>query len=316
MVKKKKHILFVDYFDEWVKTYKQGLIADVTLNKYLKAGEILRDLVPRLFLDEVTRRDYQEILNEYAKTREKQTVTDFHHQIKACLLDAFHDGLLERDPTYRAIIKGIEPTRKKANKFLETEELKKLLQSLDLSSGINRDWAVLIAAKTGLRFAEVLGLTPKDFNFIENTLTVDKTWNYKSTKGGFIKTKTEFSIREIGIDWQIVGQFRPLLQGLPEGEPIFVKKTEDGSYLRVFNSTYNNWLKSKCKELGIPSISMHSLRHTHASVLLAAGVSIHSISKRLGHADITITQETYAHILEELKEKDDQIIINTLMQIA
>lgn len=59
MAKKKKHVLFVDYYDEWVNTYKEGLIADVTLNKYYKTGEILRDLVPRLFLDEMTRRDYQ-----------------------------------------------------------------------------------------------------------------------------------------------------------------------------------------------------------------------------------------------------------------
>jgi len=316
MSKKKKHILFVDYFDEWVETYKEGLIADITLNKYYKAGEVLRNLVPRLFLDEMTRRDYQGILNEYAKTREKQTVTDFHHQVKACLLDAFHDGLLKRDPTYRAVIKGVEPTRRKADKFLETDELRKLLQSLDLNNGIDRNWLVLIAAKTGLRFAELLGLTPNDFDFITNTLTVNKTWNYKSTKGGFVKTKTAFSIREIGIDWQIVGQFKPLLEGLPENEPIFVEKLEGGSYARIYNSTYNNWLGVRCKELNIPRISLHSLRHTHASVLLAAGVSIHSISKRLGHADIGITQETYAHVLDELRQKDEQLITNTLMQIA
>lgn len=308
--------MFVDYYDEWVETYKAGLVADVTLGKYIKNGEVLREIVPRLFLDEMTRRDYQNILNVYAKTREKLTVTDFHHQIKACLRDAFHDGLIDRDPTYRAVIKGMEPKRKKTQKFLQTEELTKLIRSLELSKGVNQDWMVLIGAKTGLRYAELLGLTPKDFDFIENTLTVNKTWNYKSAKGGFTFTKTESSVREIGIDWQIVGQFRPLIKDLEADEPIFVEKLDDGSYKRQFNSTINNFLKKKCLEAGIPVITMHSLRHTHASILLAAGVSIHSISKRLGHADVGVTQETYAHVLDELQSKDNQIIINTLMQIA
>lgn len=313
--KNKKDMLFVDYYDGWVETYKEGFVVDVTLNKYIKNGEVLREIVPRVFLDEMTRRDYQKILNEYAKTRERRTVVGFHHMIKACLRDAFHDGLIDRDPTYRAVIKGTEPSQKKVDKFLETEELRKLLQSLDLSE-INRDWFVLIAAKTGLRFAEILGLTPKDFDFVNNTLVIDKTWNYKSSKGSFVKTKTSFSVREIGIDWQIVGQFRPLLENLPENEPIFVERLENGKYKRVFNSYYNNWLKAKCEDLAIPEISMHSLRHTHASVLLAAGVSIHSISSRLGHADVGITQETYAHVLDELKQKDEQLITSTLMQIA
>src|SRR5699024_1961604 len=313
--KKRKPILFVSYFDEWIETYKVGLVTDITLEKYYRISSTLHDYVPRLFLDEMDRREYQRIINEYAKTRERQTVVDFHHMVKACLRDAFHDGLIDRDPTYRAVIKGAEPTQKKSKRFLETEELRQLLQSLELNKGINVDWFILIAAKTGLRFAEVLGLTPNDFDFIDNTLTVDKTWNYKSTKGGFIETKTEYSVRRIEIDWQIVGQFQPLLKDLAEDDPIFVEKQDNGKYKRVFNSTYNNYLQRKCEELKIPIISMHSLRHTHASVLLAAGVSIHSISRRLGHADIGITQETYAHILDELRQKDNQIIINTLMQI-
>lgn len=316
MAKRKKYILLADYFEEWVETYKDGHVAEVTLQKYLITERTLREIAPKLFLDELDRREYQGIINEYAKTREKQTVMDFHHQVKACLRDAFHDGIIERDPTYRAVMKGMEPKRKKAKKFLQTDELRELLQSLELGEGVNDDWMILIAAKTGLRYAELLGLTPKDFDFVDNTLTVNKTWDYKKTSGGFKMTKTTFSVREIGIDWQIVGQFRPILEGLPEKEPIFVRKLEDGSYQRQFNSTINNVLRRKCKELKIPVITMHSLRHTHASVLLAAGVSIHSISKRLGHADVGITQETYAHVLDELQEKDNQIIVNTLMQIA
>ncbi|SFH68934.1 site-specific integrase [Pisciglobus halotolerans] len=308
--------LFVDYFKEWVETYKVGAVRDVTLNKYKMTHRSLSNIVPDLTIDKLDRRVYQKILNEYAKTHEKATTTDFHHQVKACVQDMFHDGILDRDPTYRAIIKGKKPDHRKKNKFLQIDELTKLIRSLDLSNGINSDWLIMIIAKTGLRYAEALALTPADFDFDQNVLHVNKTWKYKSKDGGFVETKTSTSIRTIAIDWQIVGQFRPVIQGMPENEPIFVKKNKDGSYVRQFNSTINGYLERKCKELEITIISIHGLRHTHASVLLAAGVSIHSISARLGHANVTVTQETYAHVLDDLKQKDNQKIIGTLMQIA
>ncbi|MDT2461844.1 site-specific integrase [Enterococcus avium] len=313
--KKQKEILFCDYFDQWVETYKVGAIKQVTLNKYYMSGKQLRKICPKLLMSNFNRIEYQKIINEYAKTHEKQTTVDFHHTIKGCILDAFHDGVLDKDPTYRAVIKGKEPGKKRM-KFLQKEELTKLLHSLDLTHGINKDWFILLLAKTGMRFAEGLAITPEDFDWSSNQLVINKTWNYKKTNGGFETTKTESSIRKIAIDWQIVGQFKPLLDGLEPDEPIFIEKLSDGRYKRQHNSTYGNYLLSKCRDLGITEITLHALRHTHASVLLAEGVSINTISARLGHADVGVTQETYAHVLDELKRKDDQKMMSVLMQIA
>ncbi|MBC1209501.1 site-specific integrase [Listeria booriae] len=314
MVAKKKEILFCDYYEEWVETYKAGAIEDVTLKKYYMAARHIRNICPKLLMSDFSRRDYQKIMNEYGKTHEKQTAKDFHHHLKAAIRDAYHDGVLSSDPTYRAVIKGKEPAKKKV-KFLQKEELTKLLQSLNLSSGINRDWFILLVAKTGMRYAECLGITPADFDWTENTLSINKTWDYKSGSG-FSKTKTDSSIRKIKLDWQIIGQFKPLLEKLPDAEPIFIEKLEKGMYKREFNSTINNLLLRKCKDLGITEISLHALRHTHASVLLAEGVSIHTISNRLGHADVGVTQSTYAHVLDELQKKDDKKMLSVLMQIA
>lgn len=313
--KKQKEILFCDYFDQWVETYKVGAIKQVTLNKYYMSGKQLRNICPKLLMSNFDRIEYQKIINEYAKTHEKQTTVDFHHTIKGCILDAFHDGVLDKDPTYRAVIKGKEPGKKRM-KFLQKEELTKLLHSLDLTHGINKDWFILLLAKTGMRFAEGLAITPADFDWSTNQLSINKTWNYKKFNGGFETTKTESSIRKIAIDWQIVGQFKPLIEGLEPNEPIFIEKLADGHYKRQHNSTYGNYLLSKCRELDITEITLHALRHTHASVLLAEGVSINTISGRLGHADVGVTQETYAHVLDELKRKDDQKMMSVLMQIA
>ena len=108
--KKKNDELFADYFEEWIDTYKVGAVRDVTLRKYRMTNKTLRKLVPNLKISQLDRRAYQRILNEYGLTHEKQTTMDFHHQIKGCILDLFHEGQIERDPTYRAVVKGFQST--------------------------------------------------------------------------------------------------------------------------------------------------------------------------------------------------------------
>ena len=99
---------------------------------------------------------------------------DFHHQLKGAILDAVDEGLIERDPTRKAIIKGKPPVAKKI-KYLNQFELHTLLISLDLKDKVNWDYFILLVAKTGMRFSEALALTPKDFDFAHQTLSISKT---------------------------------------------------------------------------------------------------------------------------------------------
>ena len=63
-------------------------------------------------------------------------------------------------------------------------------------------------------------------------------------------------------------------------------------------------------------ISIHGLRHTHASLLLFAGVTIASVARRLGHASMTTTQKTYLHIIHELESKDVDIVMRSLASLS
>lgn len=140
-------------------------------------------------------------------------------------------------------------------------------------------------------------------------LSVNKTWDYKGA-GGFLPTKNKSSIRKIQIDWQTVIQFSELVKGKPEDKPIFVTKD------KVYNSTVNDVLARHCKKANIPIISIHGLRHTHASLLLFAGVSIASVARRLGHSNMTTTQKTYLHIIQELENKDVDIVMRSLSGLS
>ena len=101
-----KEQLFYDYYQQWIEVYKRGAIRDATMAKYLMTQKWVQKLAPNLKVSELTRTAYQKLLNDYAKEHERQTTLDFHHQLKGAVLDAVDEGLIERDPTRKAIIKG------------------------------------------------------------------------------------------------------------------------------------------------------------------------------------------------------------------
>lgn len=296
--------LFHEYYSLWIRIYKEGAVRKVTMNKYNLTERWLKKLIPNMKMCDLNRINYQKLLNDYAKTHERQTTMDFHHQLKGAIIDAVDEGIIDRDPTRKAVIKGKLPKDKKP-KYLSYFELQTLLKNLCLETQVNWDWLILLIAKTGLRFSEALALTPNDFDFSHQILFVNKTWDYKGNTG-FLPTKNKSSVRKIQIDWQTITQFSELIRDLPKDKPIFIHEK------KVYNSTINLILDRHCKTSKIPSISIHGLRHTHASILLFSGVSIASVARRLGHSNITTTQKTYLHIIQELENKDVDLVMRSL----
>ena len=104
-----------------------------------------------------------------------------------------------------------------------------------------------------------------------------------------------------------MSQFSNLIKGIPESKPIFVSEGQ-----QIYNSTVNAQLEKHCRNANVPIIGIHGLRHTHASLLLFSGVSIASVAMRLGHSDITTTQKTYIHIIKEMENKDNDLVMRSM----
>lgn len=289
--------LFVEYYKEWVSIYKEGAIRPITLSKYKMAISWLEKLVPNLKICDLDRISYQKLINDYAKYHERQTTMDFHHQIKGSILDAVDEGLIPKDPTRKAIIKGKTPSEKKP-KYLNQFELHNLLTSLDLKDSVNWDWFILLVAKTGMRFSEALALTPEDFDFSKQVVSINKTWDYKG-QGGFLPTKNKSSVRKVQLDWKTVMQFSQLLKDLPNDEPIFVKSND-----KIYNSTVNGVLFRLCKKADIPTISIHGLRHTFATRLIEKGTNLKVTQDVLGHTDVRTTMNIYVDATNDLKKQE------------
>lgn len=305
-----KDTFFWKYFDDWIVTYKQNEVRPVTLQKYYIANQVIKELWSKVKISDITRELYQQLINLYGKKHEKQTVEDFVHIINQPFRDLKYDGLLDKDPTYRIKIVTTKKVVKNSRKYLEISEMKKLDEFCRKDDGTYTNF-IDILLRTGFRYAECLGVTMNDVDFDKHTVSINKTWDYK-TDEGFQPTKNSSSVRTIEVDDYTLRCFKRNAVGVNDDEPIFRK-----AGIR-FNSTVNDVLKSIQERYlhldGLP-ITVHGLRHTHASFLISNSVSIQSVADRLGHADTITTQETYIHLLRKQKHKDNDIIMKGLAEL-
>lgn len=306
-------MLLTNYFLKEIETYKKGEVREQTYNKYQANYRFVAENFPNLILEKMTADDYQQILNEYGKTREKATITDFHHQLAWALKRAYNvDGILKRDVTFDAKIpQGKKPSKKK-QKFMEIEDMKRLIQELKHENTPEANF-FLILLKTGLRFAEALGITLNDVDFKRKTVSINKTLAYKGNRKGtraFAPTKNKYSIRTIIVDDAVLYMLWKNAKGADPDESIFFKIKGF-----QFNSTLNNKLKRACRKAGVPEITLHSLRHEHATYLVSQGISSMAVAERLGHADDSVTRAVYIHRLETEKARDNREIAQKIASL-
>ncbi|WP_257392346.1 site-specific integrase [Bacillus vallismortis] len=301
-------VLFDEYFKSWVDVYRDD-IGDITRSGYyITLGEISESFAGR-YINEITKREYQEFLNDFGAEHAKETVRKLNTHIRACVQEAIEEGIIQFDFTRKAKLTGSVESKRPEEKHLNYVESQKLLNELyerkDKSIGY---YLLILALTSGMRFAEIVGLTKEDFNFDYNEITINKTWDYKKGKG-FSKTKNDSSNRTIKMDSNTMDLFKKLFDEIPNNMHNLVFYSPRSSKKVLTNEFANKILKKTLADLNIESISVHGLRHTHASILLYKKISIYYVSERLGHAKIDTTLNYYSHVIKELREEDTR---NTL----
>lgn len=165
----------------------------------------------------------------------------------------------------------------------------------------------ILALVSGARFQELVGLTWKDLDFENNIFDINKAWDHQK-QSGFTPTKNEQSIRKIAVDPAVMKEFKLICPDTNLDDRIF--KSPHSPSKSLTNNGTNSALEKILKELGLKIITVHGLRHTHASVLLFNGASTQYIAERLGHKDVQTTLNTYSHVIKELKTRDDSVAIS------
>ena len=305
-----------DYFDNWVKLYKNNLKI-ATLKHYSYTYDRIKEFFGSKSLQDITTQDYQKFINELGSNRSKETVEKVHGHIRSCILDAVDEQIIPRDFTRKAVLVYTVPAKKDNEKYLNFFDSKLLLNKLKNRLNIDLGYYVLLLGLvTGMRYEELVGLTFKDFDFANNSIDVNKTWGYNNRmKQGFGPIKNGES-RTIILDQKTMDLFKSLFETIPDNANHLVFYNPRSKYKVISNEKTNKLLRELLLDLKIePLIAMHGLRHTHGSILLYQKASIHYVSERLGHNDIDTTLRVYSHLLKEGREKDEKIAIKTYEEL-
>lgn len=301
---------FDKYFEDWLKIYKSH-VANNTYERYLNTLETIKVYFGSKPLQEIKARDYQQFMNAYGKDRSRSTSDKLNSHIRSCVKQAIDEGIIRVDFT-RNVNKTGKMGKRKEDKhlsFKESEELYKyLMKNIDRSPIY---YLLLLGLVSGMRFAEMVGLKREDFNFVSNTISINKSWGYtKKMHEGFGPTKNEQSIRTITIDEKVMKKFERMFNNKIVNINQLVFYSPQSKYKVISNGAANKLLKDILDRLGMNQISVHGLRHTHASVSLYKKASIYYVSERLGHSDIETTMNEYSHVLKEMREEDEKIVVN------
>ena len=212
---------------------------------------------------------------------------------------------------YKIQITGTDG-KKEIDKYLSEAETIKLLDALmqDLHIDYSSRYICILQLATGARIGEIMALTYDSLDFKKNTLTINKSWDYKSAHG-FKPTKNKEN-RTIGVDAKTMALLKPYYDEVKKAS---LKSRFNNPNRLVFVSmngdpitvdAVNKCLRHACTRAGIPTITSHGLRHTHASILLLHHLDLHYVSERLGHKSQITTASIYAHVLKETKERGDE----------
>lgn len=316
-----RDVNFLEYYDSWMQIYKVGHVALGTLANYEVTQHHLHSYFPRdQLLRTMSASKWQDFLNWLGQGRTKSTVRKIQTCVRGMIKSAIDDGVITRDFTRRTEISGGD-SKPSSLKYLEASDFKKLLEFCSAHASMSKmyNYIILTGALTGARFSEVVALTWDDVDFRQQTIFIHHGWDYRNHTG-LTRTKNSASVRTISIPPSLVSALKNLHA---DQQAYYMETGYRDSLNMVFrnakhqvagNRSINDDLKNVLKASHInKAITFHALRHTHVSYLLAQGVALEYISKRLGHSSLAITMQVYTHLLHTAEKKQEGLA-NTALE--
>lgn len=246
---------------------------------------------------------YAELCNngrvDGARGLSNKTVVEIHAMLRRALEDARLRGLLVTNPAAIAHAPKRRPLESAASRSWTADQLRSFL---DTAKSSRLYPALRLAAYTGMRRGELLGLRWSDVDLVGGRISVDRSlisvgYELHETRG-----KTRTARRSIDLDPSSIAVLDQWLQLRRDENPSFQRESDDYVFAHRDGSPIHPQVLSDAFEKlversGLPRIRFHDLRHTHATLPLKARVPIKVVSERLGHSTPAFTMATYQHVL-------------------
>ncbi|EMF0304663.1 site-specific integrase [Enterococcus faecium] len=309
---KSKELTFQEVYDLWIVNYEQT----VKESSFVKTKEQFANHILPAFGALKINKISIDIAQKFANEKVKRFVLyrEFINNASRICDYAIKFGYLQDNPFKKITVpkRKVSVHEENTLNFFNKEELEIFLKSVEKKKDIRMYSFFRTLAFTGMRVGELLALTWKDIDFNDNYIKINKTLARGKNRRLYVEQpKTKNSKRDIPVDdetmnilkkWRLEQRKWLLTLGintLSKNQLVF--SNQKNEYLQL--SKPRKWLEVIIKQNNLKRITIHGLRHTHASLLLEAGANIKDVQERLGHSSIQITMDLYIHITDKRKEK-------------
>lgn len=303
-----ENITVAQWLDIWFETSKRRWKLSTITNREAMIRLNINPFIGHFKLQSLTKSMYQEsLINKIELKYAPSTVRVVHSVFMIAVNAAVEDEILQRNKLRRISL----PSERKKNAesmVLTSEEIHTMLTYTKQHEDETYYSLLLLLSYTGMRKGEALGLQWRDVNFEDKTVNIIRN----RTRFGTGTTKTKNSERKIKVGGNVTDQLYRYQLVVKEKMLSEGRKLEDEDY--VFLSleslipmpptTLQKGFTRIIKRSGLNKTTLHSLRHSHATILMNDGVPVRAIAERLGNTP-EIIHTTYGHVLREM---EDQII--------
>lgn len=291
--------------------------AKATKEGYYARGQSIERIFSAIPAMSLNHQEYQSRLNEFGEKVTKDHLRRINADIRSAIKFSQRSGLQITDITEDVKIFGLEAGNVDDKYIHSISEYKDLLSHLQSKFNYRESvipYLLYFLFKTGFRVGEAMAVCWSDIDFDNKTI---KTYRrFVGDRQEFVPPKTKTSIREIPIDDDLAAVLKTLQ--IEQDKILFDRKElkkhdlvfYDRRYKIPTNSGLNKSLRVCLLELGIGNQEMTATagRHTYGSYLLAKGVDIWVVARLLGHKDIQQIIKTYGHVLQEVIDKEYELI--------
>jgi integrase len=251
-----------------------------------------------------------------------KTVYEIHLVIRGALEDAVRRGLLTRNVALVAHAPRLRSIPKVEQASWTAEELQMFLRA---AAGHRHFPALWLSAFTGVRRNELLGLRWNDFDQRKATISVNRglvavPYEIHETRGKTPRSRRRIDLDPTTVDvlsaWRTWQQAEQAAAGIDSAGWMFT----DGRGEPLHPHSISQSFERIARRAQVRVIRLHDLRHTHGTLLIAAGVPVKVVSERLGHATPVFTIDTYQHVLPGMQTDAartfEQLVVPGLLPIA
>jgi integrase len=297
-----------DWLDVWLKEYKKPTLRPEVFDTYEMIIRVhLKPALGSVLVQALRPEMVQRLYNEKAASGlSPATVRKIHQVLHGALKQAVRNQLVTRNVSEATTLPKAGQTREV--RALTLEEQEKFLKALE---GNRLEVAFKVLLGTGLRRGELLGLTWRDVNLTNGTITVRQSLIRAKGKLVIQDPKTKTSKRTIPLPDDLVAELKAH-RARQAQEKLFAGPAYEDNNLVFANElgqpldprSFNRWFYELRDKAGLPKdVNLHALRHTYATRLLERGVSLKVIQRLMGHSKFDVTADIYSHVAPELERE-------------